>query len=272
MFLKSFFQANLNQRMITLNDEIKIIFLREMKIDYDHFVNQIFFITKKDNIYFDYIKEDYIKYVNKIINDRIDSNLIYFNDTKLLECMVKYLSDLCEFYLNKIRSDFITIMHKYISENLKDKIKEFDTLNMNKIDKMNEINKNNKYELINIDIHNLINNNKYKIINNTLDVINIHISDSINNNKCNINIEIYNLKNNTYNIIYNFIENHIFNNIEKYKYKNIKKTNNISGKYKYYLHSHKYKYYINKYIMKNYKYKNKHRNILKKKSSKYKKK
>ena len=250
MFLKSFFQANLNQRMITLNDEIKIIFLREMNIDYDHFVNQIFFITKKDNIYFDYIKEDYIKYINKIINDRIDSNLIYFNDTKLLECMVKYLSDLCEFYLNKIRSDFITIMHKYISENLKDKIKEFDTLNMNKIDKINN-------SILNI-------NNKYKFINNN--------KCNINTNHNNINIEIYNLKNYTHNLIYNFIENHIFNNIKNYniendKYKNIKKTNNISGKYKYYLHNHKYKY-----IMKNYKYKNKHENILKKKSSKYKKK
>ena len=258
MFLKRFLQANLNQRMNTLNDEIKIIFLREMNIDYDYFVNQIFLITKNDNIYFDYVRNDYIKYVNKIISDRIDKSLIHFNEIKLLPYMVNYLSEVYGLYLNLIQSEFMMIMYKYISNNLKDKIKEFDILN--------------------IGSHNLIDNNKYKLINHTL--------DGINNTHDSINIEIYNLINNTYNIInnkmniniYNFIENHIFNNIknydiENYKYKTIKKTNKLKSYNtgnKYYLHSHIYDNYINKTIIKNYKHKNKHENILKKKSSKYK--
>ena len=44
---------------------------------------KFFSYQKKDNIYFDYIKNDYIKYINKIFNDEIDDKLKYFIDIKL---------------------------------------------------------------------------------------------------------------------------------------------------------------------------------------------
>ena len=57
--------------------------------------------NKKDNIFFNYVNIDYIKYDDKIIDNRIDISLIYFNDIKLLKYIVKYLSNVCDYEANK---------------------------------------------------------------------------------------------------------------------------------------------------------------------------
>ena len=93
MFLQSFLQANVNQRMSEIKDMLKMLILKEIKVDYDYFVNEIFKISKKDKIYFDYIKEDYCKYINKIINDKIDDNLNHFIAIKISDNMITKLKN-----------------------------------------------------------------------------------------------------------------------------------------------------------------------------------
>ena len=66
MFLQSFLQANVNRRMSEIKDMLKMLILKEIKVDYDYFVNEIFKISKKDKIYFDYIKTNYTEHVNQI--------------------------------------------------------------------------------------------------------------------------------------------------------------------------------------------------------------
>ena len=120
--LQSFLQANNNQRMYLIKDDLKILILKEIKIDYDYFTNLILSISKKDNIYFDYIKEDFNKYINKIINNRIDDNLNHFTNIKLSDNMINYLSLQFKLYLKKLINNFTTIMYSYISDILNDKI------------------------------------------------------------------------------------------------------------------------------------------------------
>ena len=270
MFLQSFLQADVNQRMSEIKDTLKILILKEIKIDYDYFVNEIFKISKKDKIYFDYIKTDYTEHVNKIINDQIEMNLNHFTEIKLLNCMVDYFSKQYKLYLKEIQIESMTIMYKYISDNLKNKIKEFDMLNNNKSDEIDEI--NNSVVIIINEISNTININVYDdncdmINNNTVDSINIDMCDMINVKYK--NTQKYKNKNTN-----KFIA-------QKYKYKNTNKF--IIQKYKYnieffknknnmeiYILGYGIENYIDKFIIKNYKYENKYEDMLKKKSSKYK--
>ena len=104
------------------------------KIDYNYFVNEILNISKKDKIYFDYIK-DFIKYVNKTINDEINTSLNCFIEIKILKCMIDQFSMQYEFYLKELTIKSIILIYNYTSNNLKNKIKEYDMLN-NKSDEI----------------------------------------------------------------------------------------------------------------------------------------
>ena len=79
--------------MYSIKDDLKVLVLKEINIDYDYFINQILTILKKDKIYFDYIKEDYCKYINKIINDKIDDNLNHFIAIKISDNMITKLKN-----------------------------------------------------------------------------------------------------------------------------------------------------------------------------------